>query len=164
MPCAIQSSSNKTVNLLVEGIKALFMGRIPFWPVNPTATGIKTICPNKFHNYFPHPASSLPSCICLCLGVCVCGGGTYKCAHVGLEPHIHSPQVCAHTHTQPLHGVSTAGEGEMSPTCHCLFTSFKVLHEWPVHQPPSSCGSLREDRPCVYFRDIYNKHLTFLPA
>lgn len=114
------------------------------------ATGIKTICPNKFHNYFPTlPLLLLPYVL---VRRYVYMEALHLCAYVGSEPHIHSPQV--HTHTQPLHDVSAAGVGRMSPTCHCIFTSLKVLHEWPVHQPPSGCDSLRRTGP-VYISETF---------
>lgn len=56
----MQSSSNKTVSS-EDGSKYLSLGHIPFWPVNPMATSIKNIYPNKFHNSLPNlPLLLLP--------------------------------------------------------------------------------------------------------
>lgn len=97
MPCAIQSSFNKNANL-VEGSKYLSLGSIPFCPVNPMATGIKAICPNKFHNCFPTlPLLCLPYCMYLCEGMCTwrCGE-VYLCAFVGFRTSLMTHK-CTHT-------------------------------------------------------------------
>lgn len=141
MPCAIQNSSNKNMNL-EEGSKYFSLGGIPFWPVNPIATSIKTICPNKFHNYFSLlPLLALP---CVVVQMFVSMWRHYISARICLQNLIFPIGVHPQRERERPYAWCTSSIGRRNVTDTPLsFIPFKALHEWPVHQPPSSCDSLR---------------------
>lgn len=147
----MQSSSNKTVSS-EDGSKYLSLGHIPFWPVNPMATSIKNIYPNKFHNSLPNlPLLLLPYALVW----------RYVYLHACTIHHHSFPagaSMYKHTHRVSIWLLCNR---KLKCTHHAIvfFTSFKPLHEWLVHQQSSSCNCWRKTSQ-VYISETFTARVS----
>lgn len=150
----MQSSSNKTVSS-EDGSKYLSLGHIPFWPVNPMATSIKNIYPNKFHNSLPNlPLLLLPYALVW----------RYVYLHACTVHHHSFPagaSMYKHTHTESLYGFSAAGSWNVP----IMLLSFLHLSNLCMNDLciNNQAVVIVEEKParCIFLRHLqHESHIT----